>query len=95
MSRFEIVLDELHSAWVILNLVEFRKHVACYRAVWSSLQVVVGLRCWNMFEFQGYIREGSAGMAVLEAMQACLLALDTVLGGRSEFLMFLVMLAAL
>ena len=77
MSRFEIVLDELHSAWVrlnILNLVEFRKHVACYRAVWSSLQVVAGLGCWNMFEFEGCIGGWSTAMAVLEAVQACLLA---------------------
>ena len=48
-----------------------------------------------MFEFQGCIMEGSAGMAVLVVMKACLLALDTVLGGRAGFLMFLVMLAAM
>ena len=46
-----------------------------------------------MFEFQGCIREGSAGMAVLEAMQACLLALDTVLGGRARFKLVLGLLA--
>ena len=60
----------------------------------SSLQVVARLGCRNMFEFQSCIREGSAGMAVVVVMKACLLALDTVLGGRAVFLMSSVMKAA-
>ena len=77
----------------VLSLVEFQKQVSCNRAVWSSSQVVARLGSWRVFEFQGCIERQSAVRAVSVLMLACLLALDTVLGGRARFKLVLGLLA--